>query len=63
MAVVVEKKNQGARYINKLQSDLFRDITMKVLEVERDKKDFYRGKTINVEFNPDTEEFTLKDAT
>lgn len=62
MAVVVEKKNQGARYITKLQSDLFRDITMKVLEVERDKKDFYRGKKINVEFNPDTEEFTLKDA-
>ncbi len=62
MAVVVEKKNQGARYITKLQSDLFRDISMKVFEVEKDKKDFYRGKKINVEFNPDTEEFTLKDA-
>ena len=59
--MAVEKKNIGARYITKLQSDLFRDISMKVFDAEEKGKDFYRGKKIFVEFNPDTEEFTLKD--
>lgn len=61
MAEVVENKNIGARYITKLQSDLFRDISMKVFDAEVKEKDFYRGKKIFVSFNPATEEFTLKD--
>lgn len=61
MAKVVEKKNQGARYITKLQSDLFRDISIKVFDAEVKEKDFYRGKKIFVEFNPATEMFALKD--
>ncbi len=61
MAKVVENKNQGARYITRLQSDLFRDISIKVFDAEVKEKDFYRGKKIFVEFNPQTEEFILKD--
>jgi ATP-dependent Clp protease ATP-binding subunit ClpA len=60
MAKVVENKNIGARYITKLQSDLFRDISMKVFDAEVKEKDFYRGKKILVSFNPATEEFTLR---
>ncbi len=61
MAKVVEAKNQGARYITKLQSDLFRDISMKVFDAEVKQKDFYRGKKLLISFDPKTENFTIKD--
>lgn len=61
MAKVVEHKNQGARYINKLKSDLFRDISIKVFDAEVKEKDYYRGKKLFVQFNPETEVFTLSD--
>lgn len=61
MAKVVERKNQGARYITKLQSDLFRDISIKVFDAEVKEKDYYRGKKLFVQFDPETEVFTLSD--
>ncbi len=61
MAKNVEAKNKGARHITKLQSDLFRDISIKVFDAEEKEKDFYRGKKIFVEFNPENEQFILRD--
>lgn len=62
MAKVVERKNQGARYIKKLQSDLFLDISLKVFDGEVKEKDYYRGKKLFVHFNPESEKFTVSDS-
>lgn len=61
MAKVVERKNQGARYITKLRSDLFLDISLKVFDGEVKEKDYYRGKKLFVHFDPESEKFTVSD--
>ncbi len=61
MAKSVEKKNRGASYVSDLESDLFRDISLRIYSAECVEKDYYRGKTMFVDFDPATDTFILKD--
>ncbi len=61
MAKAVEKKNQGAGLIPDLISDLFRDISIKVFEAEKIQKGYYRGRRLYVDYDLESNKFTLTD--
>ncbi len=61
IAIVTEKVNEGARYIKKLRGDLFLEISLTVYAMESVfGKDCMRGQQLFVEFDTETESFTLK---